>query len=160
MEALLLLFLAHLQPVLEQVDAAVDNHAAFEGRALIQKALLLRAAGEAHHALHAGAVVPTAVKDHDLARGGKVTDVALQVKLGLFPVRGRRQRHHAEHPRTDPLGQRADTAAFSRRVAPFKHDDDALALRFHPILERAQLGLKFAQCFGVMLAFHPHLPGV
>ena len=36
---------------------------------------------EAHHLLDAGAVVPGPVEQHDLAGGGQVLDVALEVPL-------------------------------------------------------------------------------
>ena len=59
---------------------------------------------EAHDVFDAGAVVPAAVEDHDLAAGRKVLDVALHVHLALLAVGRRRQRHDAEDARADPLG--------------------------------------------------------
>jgi hypothetical protein len=41
---------------------------------------------EAHHPLDAGAVVPGAVEQHDLAAGGQVRHVALEVPLGLLAL--------------------------------------------------------------------------
>src|SRR3546814_14655663 len=65
-EALFLPFLVGAQPVLEQHDAVVDQHL-LERRYLLQERLDLCVGREAHHLLDAGAVVPAAVEQHDLA---------------------------------------------------------------------------------------------
>ena len=96
----------------------------------------------AHDPLDAGAVVPAAVEDHDLAGGGQLLDVALHVELGLLPVGRRRQRDDAEDARADPLGQALDHAALAGGVAALEDDDDAGAGRLHPGLQVGDLDLQ------------------
>ena len=96
----------------------------------------------AHDPLDARAVVPAAVEDQHLAGGGQLLDVALHVDLGLLPVRRRRQRDDAEHPRADPLGQALDHAALAGGVAALEDDDDAGAARLHPGLQVGDLDLQ------------------
>ena len=79
-------------------------------------------------------------------------DVALQEHLRLFAVRRRRQRHHAEDPRADALGDRLDRSALAGGVAPFEHDDDAGSGLLDPILQVAQLDLELVQLLLVVLA--------
>ena len=118
-----------LQPELDQLDAAVDD-ASFRpaGRAR-RKLSYCSLRAEAHDVLDAGAVVPAAIEDHDLARRREVRDVALHVHLRLLAIGGRRQRHDPEDARADPLGERADRPALAGRVAALEDDDDAAALR-------------------------------
>ena len=89
---------------------------------------MLLLGAESHHVFDAGAIVPAAVEDDDLARGREVLDVALHEHLRLFAVRGRRQRHHAEHARAHPLGDRLDGPALAGGVAPLEQDDDPRSL--------------------------------
>ena len=92
--------------------------------------LLLRA--EAHHVLDAGAVVPAAVEDDDLAGGREVLHVALHVELRLLPVGRGRQGDQPEDARADALRDRLDGPAFAGGVASLEHDDDAQTLRGRP----------------------------
>ena len=120
---------------------------------------------EAHHVLDAGAVVPAAVEDHDLARGREVLDVALHVHLRLLAVRGRGQRHEAEDARADALGDGLDRAALAGRVAALEDDDDAQALVLDPLLQvhssAWSLRSSFSYCFRLQLvgAFIIGTPG-
>src|SRR5262249_46287224 len=98
--------------------------------------------GEAHDGLDAGAVVPTAVEDDDLAGSRKMLHVALQVVLGLFAIRGSRQRDHPEHSWADPFGDRTNGPSLTGAVAPFEHDDDPQARLFDPFLQVAELDLQ------------------
>src|SRR4029077_14469130 len=68
-EAALLLGLAYLEPVLDQLDAVVDD-VHLELGANLQEALVLLFRAEAHHVLDASPVVPAAVEDHDFASRG------------------------------------------------------------------------------------------
>ena len=119
-----------------------------------QEPFVLLLGAEPHHVLDAGAVVPAAIEDDDLARGREVRDVALHVHLRLFAIRRRGQRDHAEHARAHPLGQRPDRPALARRVAPFEDDDHAVARVFHPLLHHAQLGLQLPQLLRVRAVLH------
>ena len=97
-----------------------------------RKRLRLLLGAEAHHALDAGAVVPAAVEDHDLAGRRQVRDVALDVHLRLLALGRRRQRDDAEHARADALGDRLDRAALAGAVAAFEHDADLQSLVLAP----------------------------
>ena len=79
-EPALLLLVADREPVLEQDDAVLDQQP-LEDRALLQEPPVLLGRAEAHDVLDAGAVVPAAVEQDDLAGGGQVLDVALEVPL-------------------------------------------------------------------------------
>src|SRR5581483_1011077 len=100
---------------------------------------------EAHDVFDAGAVVPAAVEDHDLAGGWKMRHVSLDEHLGFFAVRRRGKRHHSEHARADFFGDRLDRAALAGCVAPLEHDDHAKSARPYPALEMAKFDLKLAQ---------------
>src|SRR5262249_31610525 len=144
LEAALLLLVADLQPELDELDAGADD-VPLELGAAFQEALVLLVGGEAHHALDAGAVVPAAVEDQDLAGRGEVRQVALHVELGLLAVGRGGQRHHAEDARADALGEGLDRAALAGRVAALEEDDDAQALVLDPGLEVAELRLELPE---------------
>ena len=112
--------------------------------------LFLRA--EAHHVFHTQAVIPTAVEDHDFARGGEVLHVALHVHLRLLAVGRRGQRHQPEHARADAFGDGLDGAALAGGIAALEDDDDAQALVLDPFLQLAELALELAQFLLVFLA--------
>ena len=96
---------------------------------------------EAHHALDARAVVPTAVEQHDLARGGEVLDVALEVPLRALPLGGRGQGDDAADAGVEVLRHPLDRAALARGVASLEHDDETRAGRLDPLLHLDELGL-------------------
>jgi hypothetical protein len=75
-----LLVLADPQPVPHQHDARVD-HSLLDTWDQLQESGHLVLGAEAHDPFDTGAVVPAAVEDHDLAPGGKVRYVSLQVHL-------------------------------------------------------------------------------
>jgi hypothetical protein len=54
------------------------------GRLAHEFLVFLGVGAKAHHALDAGAVVPAAVEQHDLAVGGQVLHVALEVPLAAL----------------------------------------------------------------------------
>ena len=101
---------------------------------------------EAHHPLDAGAVVPGAVEQDDLAGRRQVRDVALEVPLRLLAL-GRRAgsattRHDA---RVRALGDALDDAALAGRVAALEDHDDLQALRLDVLLHDHELALELAQ---------------
>jgi hypothetical protein len=59
------------EPVLHELDAGAHQHA-LEFRHRAEELLDVVIAAEAHHPLHAGAVVPAAVEQHHLAGGRQV----------------------------------------------------------------------------------------
>ena len=152
LEAALLLRLAHLEPVFDQLDAVIHD-VQLELRADLEEAPVLRFRAEAQHILDTGPVVPAAVEDHDFASRGGVLEVALHIELGLLAVGGCRQRHHAEHAMADALGDRLDHAALAGGIAPLEDYDYPRALFLDPILQGAQLDLQRAQCLVVFFTF-------
>ena len=148
-QAAFLFFHVDFQPVFQQDDAAVDQGFFKKGHDGEEFAGVLFGA-EAHHAFHAGAVVPAAVENHHFAGGGQVGDVALQVDLAFFALGGGGQGDGAEHARADALGEGFDGAAFARAVAPLEDDAHFQPLLLHPALqgdEFAVQGFEFFQVF-------------
>ena len=78
----LLLVVADFQPIFDELNAAFDDES-FNLWTKLEEAAVLFFRAKPHHVLHAGAVVPTAIEDHDLARGRKMRDVTLHVHLGF-----------------------------------------------------------------------------
>ena len=74
---------------LMQQDPGVD-HRVLDGRDLLEEPGRLLLGAEPHHTLDAGAVVPAAVEDDDLAGGREVRDVALDVHLRAARARSAR----------------------------------------------------------------------
>jgi len=79
----------HLEPVLDQADAVIDD-LLLKFRADLEEAPVLFLSAEAHDIFDAGPVVPTAVEDHDLASGREMRHVTLRIHLRFFTVRGGR----------------------------------------------------------------------
>jgi len=96
-EPALLLGVAHRRPVLDQDDPVLDEQA-LEDRAPGQEAVVLARGAEAHHPLDPGPVVPAAVEQDELAGGGQLADVALEVPLGALSLGRHRQGHDAADP--------------------------------------------------------------
>jgi hypothetical protein len=95
-----------------------------------------------HDLLDAGAVVPGAVEQHDLAARRQVRHVALEIPLRPLAVAGLLQRHHPAHARVEPLGDALDHAALAGRVAPFEDHRDLGSGVLDPVLQLDQLGLQ------------------
>ncbi len=136
-----LLFVGDREPVLEQAHAGAHEHALELWHRAEEVLVFLRRA-EAHHVLDAGAVVPAAVEQHDLAAGRQVRHVALEVPLRALAIVRCRQRHHAADARIEPLGDALDGAALARRVAPLEQDHHLLLRGGHPVLQLHQLRLQ------------------
>lgn len=103
------------EPQLDQDYAAVDDVllGVWTER---QETFVFRELAETHNILHAGAIVPTAVKDHYFAGCGKMLHVTLHEQLGLFPVRWRWKSYNTKNPRADALSDRLDGAALPERM--------------------------------------------
>ena len=86
-QAALLLLRRDLQPVLEQNNARFD-HAALHHRRAVEKLLHLLRGAKAHHPFDAGAVVPAAIENHNLASRRKVLDIALKIELAFLTLGG------------------------------------------------------------------------
>src|SRR6185369_8760500 len=138
-------------PVLDEDDARIHDRL-LDAWHRLQELLRLLVRAEAHHALDAGAVVPAAVEDHDLARRREVGQVALDVHLALFAPGGRRGRDNAEHARAHALGDRLDRAALAGTVASLEDDADLESLVLDPFLKPDELDVQLRQLLGVGLA--------
>ena len=115
---------------------------------------------EAEHVLDAGAVVPAAIEEHDLAGRRQVGDVALEVPLRLLALGRARQRDDAGDARVEVLGDALDRAALAGGVATFEDDHDAAARDPHPLLHLHELGLEAQQLGLVDGARHARRPVV
>src|SRR5258708_2537597 len=151
LEATLLLVITHLEPDLNDLNAAVHD-ISFDRRAQFEKLPMLLLAAKAHHIFHPRSVVPTPIEDHDFAGGREMLHVTLQVHLRLLAVGRRRQRDEAEYPRAYALSNGLNRSAFAGRVAALEHDYHAQALVFHPFLEFTKLSLELAQFRLVLFA--------
>ncbi len=79
-EATALLFAAHREPELDQVQPTSHQVPLKLGR-LSHELFVLAVRAEPHHALDASPVVPGSIEHHDLTARGKVLDIALEVPL-------------------------------------------------------------------------------
>ena len=123
MEAELLLLVGDREPVLDQDDAGAHEHALELGHRA-EELLALSSRAEAHDALDAGAVVPAAVEQHDLAGRRQMRHVALEVPLRALALGGRRQRDDAADARIEALRDALDDAALAGGIAPLEDHDD------------------------------------
>ncbi len=122
------------QNLIEQ-DAGVDD-VLLDLRAELEEALGLLLRAEAHHGLDAGAVVPAAIEDHDLAGRGEVRHVALDVHLALLAVGRARAARRSRNTRGLTRSVIAlMRAALAGGVAPLEDHDHAQALLLDPLLE-------------------------
>src|SRR5262249_41396440 len=69
-------------------------------------------------------------------------------------LRGRRQRHHAEHPGAHPFGDAFDGAALAGGVAALEDDADFGAGLLHPLLHRDELAVQHPHLLLVRFALH------
>ena len=136
-----LLLRAHLEPVFDEKDSRFDDRL-LHLRRDFEKALHLVHRAEFHHPLDAGAIVPAAIKDDDLAAGRKMPHVSLDIHLRLFPLGRRGQRDDAEDARADALGDRLDDPALAGAVAALEHDADLETLGDDPELQLDQFGVQ------------------
>ena len=111
--------------------------------------------GEPHHPLHARAVVPRAVEQHDLPRGREVAYVALKIPLPALHVRRLIQRHHMRRARVPMLHKARDCAALARRIPPLEQDYQPLPRLLHPVLQLDHLNLQRHLLRVVFAVAHP-----
>ena len=150
-KAQVLLFIGDGEPVFDELDARAHQHLFKFGHGA-EKLFVLVVRAKAHHPLHTRAVVPAAVKQHDLARRWQVRHIALKVPLRALAVVGRWQCGHTRHTRVQPLGDALDDAALASRIAPFKQNHHLLAAVLHPVLQLDEFALQAKQLLEVALA--------
>ena len=153
-EAGFLLLITDREPVFQYRDAAAHQHA-LKFWAGLPELLNLLGRAESHHVFHPGAVIPTAIEEQNLASGGEVLHIALEIPLGLLLIRGCAQRHYPATAWVEGLGYPLDRSALASGVPPFKEQDDAIAAVFDPVLHLDQLHLEPGQFFFIELAIEP-----
>src|SRR5262249_11494555 len=122
-ETLLLLLVVHREPVLEEVDARAHQHL-LEERTRSQELVVFLLGAEPHDALDAGAVVPAAIEEDDLAARRQVRDIALEIPLPALLLGRRAERHDAADAGIEALGDALDDAALAGRIAALEEHDD------------------------------------
>ena len=78
-------------------------------------------------------------------------DIALEIPLPGLALIGFGQGDNRHIARVEMLRHAGNGPAFASRIAPFEHDDDALALGFNPIEHFQQLDLQAFQLFFITL---------
>src|SRR5262249_9775812 len=76
--------------VLDEFDPRTHQHA-LKFRDAVEKLFHLVFSAESHHPLHSGAIIPTAIEQHDFATGRQVAHIALKIPLGFLTLAGRWQ---------------------------------------------------------------------
>src|SRR5262252_2925244 len=110
----------------------MDQHA-FELRTRSQEFGILFLCAKSHDMLDASSVVPTAVKQHDLAGAGQVGNIALEVPLGPLRLRGLGQRDVPAASWIERLGDALDRSPFASCVSAFKDNNKLHAGCLDPI---------------------------
>ena len=139
-----LLVVGHREPVFAQQYAVFQQHL-LDDRGLPQKQRMFLRRAESHHLLHAGAVVPRPVEQHDLALGGQVGDIALVVPLAAFTVARRRQRRDPGDAWAEVFGDPLDRSALAGGVATLEDDHNPRAGMPHPRLQLDEFCLQSEQ---------------
>ena len=122
----------HAEPVLEEEDAVFDEHALEDGR-LVEEAVVLGVRAVAHDVLHAGAVVPGAIHQHDLAGGRQVRHSIAGSTTGCARVGRRRQRRRCAVTRGLRYSiEQFDSGTLAGGIAPLEDHHDARSGRLHP----------------------------
>src|SRR5450755_703939 len=159
LEAAALLGPADREPELEQIHAGT-NQLAFEFGDLAQELVVLGIGAKAHDPLDAGAVVPAAIEQHDLAPRRQMLDVALEVPLPAFHLARLLERDDAGTARVEVLHEALDRAALACGVPTLEQDHDALAAFLDPGLQLQELDLEAVLLSLVALARQEVLVGI
>jgi hypothetical protein len=122
-ETTLLLLLRDGEIQLDQDGLAVRYEAILVLVDLLHEVPVLLLSAEAHNGLDHGAVIPTAVKQHDLAGMGEVLDVALHVQFSQLIFSWLAQGDHAIVLLIHVARDAPDCAALPGGVTPVKEDD-------------------------------------
>src|SRR5262249_19883997 len=136
----MLLVITDRKPIFDENDAGAHEHP-FELRYRAQELLALLLRAKPHDPFDAGAIVPAAVEQNDLARSRQMRNIALEIPLRSLALVGCWKRGHSANAWIEPLGDALDNAALARRVAALENNDDLEALRDDPILQPDQLTL-------------------
>jgi hypothetical protein len=132
-EPVRLLLLADLEPVLHEDDAVLDEHPLENGH-LAQEQVVLLGGAESEHALDAGAVVPAAVEQHDLAGRRQVLHITLEIPLRLLALCRHGQSNRACGARVHEFDDPLDRTALPGGVPSLEEHEQARPRRSHPFL--------------------------
>jgi len=126
----------------------------------MKEILVFGVGAESHDPLDAGAVVPTAVEEDDLAARLEVRDVAREAPLAALALARRGKRHDAADPRIEALRDPLDGAALARRVPPLEQNDQLELPVDDPVLQLHQFLLQPQQFLEVEASFDGRPRGV
>ena len=95
--------------------------------------------------LDAGPVVPAAIEQNPLARGGQLGHVALEIPLRLLALRRNAEGADTGDPGVEGLGDPLDNSAFAGGVSALEEADDLQPARPDPLLQLHELDLQANQ---------------
>ena len=144
LEPLLLLGFGDVEIVFAQVQT-VAHQQVLERHDDVEEILRLLLGAEAHDALDAGAVVPGAVEDDELAARRQIGHEALEIPFGEVAVGRFARRVDDGLARAHVLDQTLDRAVLAGAVAAFEDDEHARAVFDQLALQLHQLDLQLAQ---------------
>src|SRR5262249_60004847 len=121
--------------------ARAGQHA-LELRDLAQELPVLAVTAETHHPLDARPVVPGPVEQRDLAAGGQMSHVALEVPLASFALARCRQGDDRRTPGVQVLHEALDRAALTGGIAALEEHDQLPTRVPQPRLSLQQLDLE------------------
>jgi hypothetical protein len=150
-ESLVLLVLAYFKPILDKNDAIILKQT-FEIGTVAKKGLVLLLGTKAHYVFNESSVVPTPVENYDLAGGGHLLYISLDVHLRFVTFCWSRQGDVMEHSRTDAFHDAMDHSALSSCVAALEYNDNPRPGGFDPFLHLDELRLKFSQFPRILFA--------
>jgi len=116
---------------------------------------VLLVGAEPHHLLHPGTGVPGAVEQDDLAGGGQMLEVALEVPLTLLRVGRLLERDDPCLPWVQMLHEPLDRPALAGGVAALIEDQRARAGGTDPFLQLEKLDLEKPLGHLVLVAVEP-----
>ena len=148
-----LLFLTDREPELDEVCAIARQHA-FKLRRLADELAVFLIAAKAHHPFDAGPVIPGAIEQDDFAVGRQMLDIALKIPLTTLDVGRLLQSNNASTAWVEVFHEAFDRSTLTRRIPPFKEDDDLLSSLLDPGLKLEQLHLQAEFLALVILALH------
>ena len=96
---------------------------------------------ETHYTLNAGAVVPTAVEEHYLARSWKMHRIPLEIPLSAFAIIRCGQRSNPADTGIEPLGNPLDHASLASSVSALKKNHQLVPVGDDPFLQPYKLAL-------------------
>ncbi len=121
----LLFGLRDREPVFVHPDAGPHEHA-FEFRRLAHEFQVFRGIAKSHDPFDACPIVPGPVQENHFARGRQMVDVALEIPLAAFLVRGFVQGNHPRCARIEVFGKAFDRSALARRIPALEEQHEFL----------------------------------